>query len=165
MRQIPVIATRISAMGVKLLQPCRRPKGSVRSLALLLLLAACAHRGARATLPVAPASSSDAIACADPVCWNRAVVWLGVHSYTGLQVSNGDRQETYGYAQQEASLYNASYAFLVTRTKEGRIWMDARGSLRCPAIRDELRGAFYHYLLTGEDVLVTKQTNWPYCVK
>jgi hypothetical protein len=139
----------------------------MRSIALLVLLAACAHSGSRATLPVASASRSDAIACADPVCWNRAVVWLGVHSYTGLQVNDGNRLETYGYAQQEASLYNASYAFLITRTKEGRIWMDARGSLRCPTIRDELRAALYRYLLTGDDVLVTTQPpeSWQYCVK
>jgi hypothetical protein len=129
-------------------------------------LVGCAPRSAPAfekallLTPVAGEAACEAAAC--EAMWQRAQVWIANHSVMRLQTATPAILSTFGPARM-----NPVYGFQIVKepTVSGASRITAQLSCgssgtftKCEPSEADVRRALFHYLKTGEDVLLLRGT-------
>jgi hypothetical protein len=114
--------------------------------------------GLAAALQPVPVATSHTCASTEAcaLSWQRAQLWLANHAHTKLQTVTDVVLQTYGVGA--APRFNIQ----VTKTPDGRggaavkigLTCGMSGLVSCTPGSPEIERAFYHYLSTGQDLLV-----------
>lgn len=127
------------------------------SLGVVLLVAACASETSPALLSRLSSAGPDQPVQCDGRCkteWERAQIWLTQHSNWKLQLVTDVSLQTFNPPNQDVS-----YGFVVSKVPQGSGYVIAMGLqcgnlIGCDPKPSDIRRAFYHYVTTGQDLLV-----------
>lgn len=122
----------------------------------LLTTNGCMLASKRMQAVLAPLPDVQQVQCATGCAaeWQRAQVWLGKHSKWKIQVVTDAVIQTYNPTNQDAS-----YGFSIIRepSTDGSavisIDMQCGNPLGCDPTPRDVRRAFFHYVMSGKDVL------------
>jgi hypothetical protein len=136
---------------------------SRRAAAAAAALASFALAGCEATIskrlqaPLAAASAVDSPVTCQPCTteWQRAQLWLTAHSKWKVQTATDVVLSTYSPVDADVS-----YGFTVTKEPLASdryritVRMQCGNPLGCDPLAPDVRRSFYHYVRTGDDLLI-----------